>query len=149
MRCSCLAVVSCLITLYLCWREKLSTCARTTTLAVSPENSDRDLQTVQEQETEKTTDTMADENNDGIRTPPTRAPHSQKRVARPRKGKKKKRGCVPSIMSKKISQTAKKLARWHADESLGQRKMVIVKDQRGGQPHASRPGNTHLVLTLS
>ena len=62
MRCSCLAVVSWIITLYLCWRENLSTCARTTTLAVSPENSDRDLQTVQEQETE-TNKIMADMNN--------------------------------------------------------------------------------------
>ena len=70
MRCSCLAVVSWIITLYLCWRENLSTCARTTTLAVSPKNSDRDLQTVQEQETEKTTDIMADENNDDIKEPP-------------------------------------------------------------------------------
>ena len=70
MRCSCLAVVSCLITLYLCWRENLSTCARTTTLAVSPKNSDRDLQTVQEQRTEITTDIMADENNEEIKAPP-------------------------------------------------------------------------------
>ena len=73
MRCSCLAVVSWIITLYLCWRENLSTCARTTTLAVSPENSDRDLQTVQDQRTERTTNIMADENNEVIRAPPRNA----------------------------------------------------------------------------
>ena len=73
MRCSCLAVVSWIITLYLCWREIPSTCARTTTLAVSPENSDRDLQTVQEQRTEKRAPIMADGNNEAVQQPPQNA----------------------------------------------------------------------------
>ena len=51
-------------------------------------------------------------------------------------------------MSKKIAQTAKKLARWYAHESLGQRKGVIVKDQKGSQSRGSRPGDTQIVLVL-
>ena len=78
----------------------------------------------------------------------TRAPHSQLRVARPRKGKKKKRGLYVLLAPLFFFQ-AKNLARWYADKSLGQRKAVIAKDQAGSQSRRSRPGNTEIVLALS
>ena len=43
----------------------------------------------------------------------------------------------------------KSRAKWHAHESLGQRKVVIVEDQTGSQSRVSRPGNTETVLALS
>ena len=79
---------------------------------------------------------------------PTRAPHSQLRVAQAEKGRKKKRGLYV-LLGPLFFFQAKKIARWYADKSLGQRKAVIDKDQTGSQSRGSRPDNTEIVLALS
>ena len=78
----------------------------------------------------------------------TRAPHSQLRVAQAEKGRKKKRGLYV-LLGPLFFFQAKKIARWYADKSLGQRKAVIDKDQTGSQSRGSRPDNTEIVLALS